>query len=111
MGLSHDPQLGTMLVVAAGGVLAELLVDRAVALPPVDPGRVENLLRTLKISELLDGWRGSAAVDRAALVRVIVSVGALGAELGSHLAALDINPVFVTTQGATAVDVLVVPRG
>ena len=39
LGLARDHELGPLLVVGAGGVLVELLADRAVALPPVSPGR------------------------------------------------------------------------
>ncbi|MCW2909328.1 MAG: acetyl-CoA synthetase, partial [Actinomycetia bacterium] len=35
LGLARDHELGPLLVVGAGGVLVELLADRAVALPPV----------------------------------------------------------------------------
>ena len=37
LGLARDHELGPLLVVGAGGVLVELLADRAVALPPVGP--------------------------------------------------------------------------
>ena len=35
LGIVRDPELGPLIVVGAGGVLVELLADRAVALPPV----------------------------------------------------------------------------
>ena len=39
LGLARDHELGPLLVVGAGGVLVELLADRAVALPPVGPAQ------------------------------------------------------------------------
>ena len=39
LGIARDPELGPLIVVGAGGVLVELLADRAVALPPVERGR------------------------------------------------------------------------
>ena len=38
LGIWRDPLLGPLVLVAAGGSLVELLDDRAVALPPVEPG-------------------------------------------------------------------------
>ena len=35
LGMARDPALGRLIVVGAGGVLAEYLAERAVALPPV----------------------------------------------------------------------------
>ena len=33
--MARDPALGPLIVVGAGGILAEYLADRAVALPPL----------------------------------------------------------------------------
>jgi hypothetical protein len=97
-------------VVAAGGVLTELLGDRVVALPPVSRDRAENLLQALRIRSLLDGWRGSAAVRVDAVVDAIIGMSRLAIELGDRFDALDVNPLVVSEAGAVAVDVLVVRR-
>ena len=110
LGVTRDRELGPLVVVAAGGVLTELLHDRVVALPPLTPARAHDLLRRLRIRPLLDGYRGGSAVDVDALVTAIVAVGQLAVELGDRLDALDVNPLIVTGSGAVAVDALVVPR-
>ncbi len=107
VGVVRDAYLGPLVVVGAGGVLAELVRDTAVLLPPFARERARTALAALAISELLAGWRGSAAADLAGLVEVIVAVGALAYEVGDLLAALDVNPVVVGPAGAVAVDVLV----
>lgn len=109
LGIVRNPQLGPLVVVAAGGVLAELLHDRAVALPPLSRERAERLVRQLHLRRLLDGWRGAPAANLDALTDAIVAVGTLAAELGEHLDALDVNPVIVTPSAVVAVDALVVP--
>ena len=38
LGIVRDPMFGPLVLVAAGGVLVELLHDRRLALPPVDDG-------------------------------------------------------------------------
>jgi hypothetical protein len=43
------------------------------------------------------------------LVDVVVAVSRMAHELGDDLAALDLNPVIVSPEGAVAVDVLLVP--
>jgi succinyl-CoA synthetase beta subunit len=110
LGLVRDPQLGPLVVVGAGGVLIEILRDRAVALPPLDRQRAHALLDRLAIRSLLDGVRGRPPADRDALATAIVQLGQLAIELGDHLDALDVNPVLAGPNGAVAVDVHVEVR-
>jgi acyl-CoA synthetase (NDP forming) len=110
VGIVRDEALGPMVVVAAGGLLVELLSDRAVALPPLTREGAGRMIDRLRLRPLLDGFRGSSPADVDALVDVIVAVSRLAHERGHELAALDLNPVIVTPDGAVAVDVLVVPR-
>jgi acetate---CoA ligase (ADP-forming) len=110
VGIARDPDLGPLIVVGAGGVLVELLADRAVALPPVDERTARQMLAGLRVARLLAGVRGAPPADLAAVVRAIVSVSAVATELGSQLAALDVNPLICGPDGAVAVDVLALGR-
>jgi acetate---CoA ligase (ADP-forming) len=110
LGIVADPLLGPLVVVGAGGTLVELVADRAVALPPISSETAQRMIRSLKISALLDGFRGSAPADVSALAHTVVALGQLAVELGDHLAGLDLNPVVVTSSGAVVVDALVLPR-
>jgi acetate---CoA ligase (ADP-forming) len=106
VGIARDPDLGPLIVVGTGGVLVELLADRAVALPAVDERTARQMLAGLRVARLLAGARGAPPADLAAVVHAIVSVSAIAAELGDQLAALDVNPLICGPHGAVAVDVL-----
>jgi len=110
MGIARDLQFGPLVLVAAGGVLVEVLKDRRLALPPLDEFRAMRLIDRLKMRPLLDGVRGAPASDVEALARAIVGLGWLAHDLGEHLDALDANPVICGPNGCVAVDALVVPR-
>ncbi len=110
VGVVRDPRLGPMVVVAAGGVLVELLADRAVALPPLSADAAHRILDRLRVRPLLDGWRGGAPADLDALADLVAAVSRLALELGDDLEALDLNPVIAGPDGAIAVDALVLPR-
>ena len=110
LGLWRDPLLGPLVLVAAGGSLVELLAERSVALPPVDADRAAGLVARLRLSELLAGYRGGAALATDALVGAVVAFAELAHELGDLLEAVDVNPLVVGRDGVAAVDVLVVPR-
>jgi acyl-CoA synthetase (NDP forming) len=109
VGIVRDAALGPLVVVAAGGVLVELMADRAVALPPLTREGARRMIDRLKVRPLLDGFRGAPPADVDSFVDVVVAVSRLAHERGDELAAVDLNPVIVTAEGAVAVDVLIVP--
>ncbi len=109
LGLVRDPALGPLIVVAAGGVLVELLADHAVALPPLDQAGALRLLTRVRAARLLDGVRGAPPAGRDAVAAAIVALSTLARELGDHLDALDINPLICAPTGPVAVDALAIP--
>lgn len=115
VGVSRDPQLGLVLVLGAGGILVELLEDRAVLLLPTDRAAVERGLASLRCAPLLRGFRGRPAGDVAAVVDTVLAVAHLAQMHADRLAELDINPLIVCPagRGAVAADVLIrlVPEG
>ena len=108
LGIVRDPTFGPLVLVAAGGVLVELLHDRKLALPPIDEDAARRLIDGLAIRPLLDGVRGAPPSDVGALAHAVSRLSVLAAELGDVITELDINPVIVSPQGCVAVDVLVV---
>jgi len=109
VGIVTDPDLGPLVVVAAGGVLVEHLADRVVALPPVDDGHARRMLSRLRVAPLLTGFRGRPPADLGAVAAAVTGVSAIACELGGELAALDVNPLICGPSGAVAVDVLAEP--
>ena len=107
LGIINDRQFGPLVMVAAGGILIELLDDRAMALCPVGPAEAESMLASLKLDRLLKGTRGQAPVNREALVDLIVKLSQLAWELRDSIAEIDINPVIAGPGHIIAVDALV----
>ncbi len=108
LGAVVDPQWGPLVVVSAGGTLMELLEDKAVALAPVSGEEAAELVGSLRIARLLDGYRGAPAANRGAVVDAVVRLGWLVADLGGAISELDVNPLIAGAQGCTAVDALVI---
>jgi len=109
LGLVNDPTFGILVLVAAGGVLVELMHDRALAFPPLDEVAARRLIDRLQMRPLLEGVRGAAPADVGSLVQAVSRLSVLASDLGDLLNALDVNPVIVSPQGCVAVDALVVP--
>ena len=110
LGVVRDAQFGPLVMVAAGGVLIEVLGDRRFALPPIDEPRATAMLDRLPCGPLLDGVRGSPAADLASIAGALVRLSVLAEDLGDHLDALDVNPLICGPDGCVAVDALVIPR-
>ena len=103
VGLASDPDFGPIVMAGLGGVMTDLLQDRAFAVPPLEPGAADAMVASLRAAPLLDGYRGAPKVDRRALVTVLEQVARVAEEV-PELAELDLNPILVSPDGALAVD-------
>jgi len=110
LGMARDPALGPLIVVGAGGVLAEYLADRAVALPPLTEQAAAALISRQRFARLLAGFRGHPPADLPAVAAAVAAFSVLVTDLGDQLAAFDVNPLICTADGPVAVDALAVPR-
>ena len=110
VGVSYDPQLGPTLLFGTGGVMVEVYGDVALRRCPIDEGQARDMLAEVKGTRLLQGFRGKPKADIDALVKVLVNVSHMAAQLDGRLAELDINPLMVLPEGrgVKAVDGLVV---
>jgi acyl-CoA synthetase (NDP forming) len=103
VGGVRDPAFGPVVMAGLGGVLVESQRDVQLAVAPVDEAQAAALLRSLRGAAIFGGLRGSAPVDLAPVIAMIVTVGDL---MASHpeISELDLNPVLATATGCTAVD-------
>ena len=110
LGGLHDAQFGMLLMSGAGGVLIEMMEDRAFALAPIGEDEAARKLDGLKLRKLLDGVRGQPPVHLPSVVATIARFSALLADLDGLIAEIDVNPLIAGPKGCVAVDALIVPR-
>jgi acyl-CoA synthetase (NDP forming) len=110
LGVVRDPQFGPLVMAGSGGVLVELISDRAFGLPPLDLVRADAMLSRLKARRLLDGFRGVPACDVTAVAHALVRLSALAADIGDLISGLDVNPLIAGPSGCVAADVLISRR-
>lgn len=110
LGMTFDPQFGPLVMVGAGGTLTELISDRAVGFPPLSPDKAAAMIDGLRVSQLLDGWRGGPKLDKAALVHTLITLSDIATATDGQITAIDLNPVIVLPQGqgVRIVDALIV---
>ncbi len=108
VGIARDPDWGLAIAVGLGGVWVEILNDSAVRLLPIGNADAQAMLRSLRAAKLFDGYRGAPAVDLTRLADVIVRIGNAALSLGTDMAALEINPLWVSGAAVEALDALIV---
>jgi acyl-CoA synthetase (NDP forming) len=113
IGSLQDATFGPMVMVGLGGITTELFRDVVYRPAPVGGEEALAMLDELKAAPLLQGFRGAAKADVAALAQLIAQLSHLAARLRNDVAEIEINPVLVhpNGQGMTIVDALVVKKG
>jgi len=107
LGSSLDPQVGPVLLFGTGGQLVEVYQDHALGLPPLTSTLARRMMEQTKIYKALQGVRGRAPVDLAALEQLMVKFSWLIAEQ-RLIKELDINPLLAAPEGLLALDARVV---
>jgi acetyltransferase len=113
LGAAEDVVFGPILLVGHGGVAAEVIDDKALALPPLDPVLAEDALSRTRVDRLLRGYRDRPPAARDAVCDAMVRLSQLIADVG-EIAELDINPLLADADGVIALDARIVvtaPQG
>lgn len=96
----EDPLFGPVVSFGIAGPMTELLADRAYRIPPLTGRDAAAMVREIKSSPMLFGYRGSEVVDVAEVERLIQRVAQLQNDL-PQLSALELSLVLANRQGAT----------
>jgi acyl-CoA synthetase (NDP forming) len=106
-GYRVDPDVGPLVMVAAGGIYTEIYRDRSLRLAPVDAGTAAEMIAEVQGLRILAGYRGKPAGDLAALAQAVAALSQLAAD--PSVAEAEINPVIVRPpgEGVVAVDAVV----
>ena len=107
LGYMVDAQVGPIVMLAAGGVLAEVHRDRSIRLAPVDIESAREMIEEVAAFKALRGYRGRARGDLEALATAVVAMSRLAED--ATVIEAEINPLIVMEEGRgiVAVDALV----
>jgi acetyltransferase len=103
VGVLRDRQFGPVVMFGLGGVLVEALDDVVFRVAPFGADEAETMIAEIHGHRLFGPVRGRPAVDRAALVDLLVRVSELASDR-PDLAELDLNPVICSARGAALAD-------
>jgi acyl-CoA synthetase (NDP forming) len=109
VGYRVDPQVGPIVMLAAGGVLTEIYRDRSLRMAPVDLDTARDMIGEVKALQALAGYRGKPAGDLEAVATALVALSQLACRPELNVVEAEINPLLVrhAGEGVLAVDALV----
>jgi len=104
LGYRHDPLVGPIVMLSAGGITAELHRDVSLRPAPVSPAEARQMIDEVRSTRLVRGFRGLPRGDVDALADAIVRFSRLAVVRGATVAEAEINPLFVRANGVVGVD-------
>ncbi|TMJ04749.1 MAG: acetate--CoA ligase family protein [Alphaproteobacteria bacterium] len=107
VGARRDPEWGPVVMVGLGGIWTEALNDVRLLPPDLSHERIAAEIGRLKGAPVLQGLRGAAQVDVAAVADVARRIGAL-MRAQPEITEIDINPLVAYSHGVLALDALIV---
>ena len=111
LGFKRDADAGAIVMLAVGGIWAEVVRERSIRLAPVDEAQAMEMIAELRALSPLQGLRGQAPGDLAALAQAISRFSqAAVLAVGDGVIEAEVNPLMVLPlgQGVCAADALVI---
>ncbi|HKK54458.1 MAG TPA: acetate--CoA ligase family protein [Patescibacteria group bacterium] len=107
LGFKREKNLGALIMIGWGGVNAEVIKDLAYSTDDLSFSEAKNIVKKLKIYQLISGYRGKGSYDLNSLAKTLQYVAKLAKE-NPNIKELDINPLFVQENQVKAGDVRVI---
>jgi acyl-CoA synthetase (NDP forming) len=105
IGVNRDPLFGPVVMFGMGGTFVEALKDVSFGVAPLSMEYAQHMIHSIRAFALLEGFRGSPAVDIANLGRILQRLGQLSLDI-PEIKEIDINP-FIAGKDLQAVDILI----
>ena len=107
LGSKRDADFGPVILFGMGGIMTEILKDRALALPPLNRLLAGRLIKNTRVYHILKGYRNRPPANLELLEEILIRLSQLVIDF-PEIVELDINPVILEGDQACAVDARVV---
>jgi len=110
IGYRVDPDAGPIIMLAAGGIWAEIMRDRSIRLAPVSLATAREMICEVNLLKTVSGLRGKKKGDLEALAQAISKLSNLALRPELNVVDAEVNPMLVMEEGlgVLAVDALIV---
>jgi acyl-CoA synthetase (NDP forming) len=99
LGVQRDPVFGPVVMFGLGGIFTEVMKDVTFRLAPFGEEEAMAMIRSIKGFPLLDGARGAAVCDQAALAKALSRLSVFADANREAIESIDINPFVVLPEG------------
>jgi acetyltransferase len=103
LGVVTDPQFGPVMLFGQGGTAVEVIDDKALALPPLDPVLAEAMMRQTRVYKLLQGYRDRPPAALKEIAACLIRLSQLIIDV-AEVVEVDINPLLADSEGVIALD-------
>jgi len=107
LGSKHDPLFGPIILFGMGGIITEVIRDKAIGLPPLNSTLARRLMEETKVYKLLRGFRNRPTVNLESLEEILVRLAHLVTDF-PEITEIDINPLFVNESSILTLDARVI---
>lgn len=109
VGYRVDVDAGPIIMLAAGGIWAEVMKDRSIRLAPVTVDVARTMIDEVKMLKTVTGLRGTKKGDLEALAHTIANLSQLAVRPELQVSEAEVNPLMVMPEGegVLAVDALI----
>lgn len=104
VGAKIDYQFGPVILLGIGGTGVEIYRDITMRMAPLRERDVESMVKGLKASPLLEGYRGSEPINLSELTRLLITFSELVMELEEFIESIDLNPVICSSTTCVVAD-------
>jgi len=106
IGIKQDEQFGPLVLFGTGGTDVELYKDVETAIAPLSESEATKLIESTIAGKKLKGWRNLPPADIQAVKKALINMSKIAIN-HSEIKEMEINPLFVLTEGegAFAIDI------
>lgn len=110
-GMKMDRQFGPIIMFGVGGTAVEIYKDVAIRMAPLREQDVESMLVSLKAHSLIEGYRGSDALNVEALKAMLLAFSSLVMEFEDNVESIDLNPLICNAARCVITDARIMLAG
>ena len=107
LGAINDPNFGPAVRIAPGGLFVDLLDENMLLMAPFSAKEAMSAIRKLPAGKMLSGFRGQPVLAAERLADAAAALSRLAWDLRDTLVEVEINPIIVNAEKATAVDAVI----
>jgi len=104
IGAKIDWQFGPVILLGMGGTRAEIYRDVTLRMAPLNEACIGTMIKSLRAHQLLEGYRGEAPINLAALSRLMMLFSQLAMDMEERIESIDLNPVLCSCERCVIAD-------